>query len=134
MAAYLTNGGASQPLSEGPLMRFALPAFVLLAACSGEPNHLGNPLLLPVSGLMTAAENKAYSQRRGAVELIVKTNHPQILADIRAGGGPVLTEAMQAARIPAEDRPARVFQMQRDIDLYTANPGALVVALMVYGG
>ena len=115
-------------------MRPALPAILLLAACSGEANHLGNPLLLPVSGLMTAAENQAYTQRRGAVELIVKSNHPQILADIRAGGGAVLSDAMQTARIPVEDRPARVFQMQRDIDLYTGNPGALVMALMVYGG
>jgi len=41
---------------------------------------------------------------------------------------------MDAANIPVEDRPARIFQMQSDLGLYNANPGALVTALMVYGG
>ena len=115
-------------------MRMSLFMIPILAACSGEANHLGNPLLWPVTGLATAAENAAYNQRRGQVEVIVKSNHPQIIADIVAGGGDVLTDAMTAARIPDVDRPARVLQMQRDLALYESNPGALVVALMVYGG
>ena len=115
-------------------MKYALCALPLLAACSGEANHLGNPLLLPITGAATAVENAAYNQRRGAVEVIVKSNHDQIIADIIAGGGDVLTEAMDTARIPDRDRPARVLQMQRDLNLYETNPGALVVALMVYGG
>jgi len=41
---------------------------------------------------------------------------------------------MDAARIPQEDRETRIFQMQSDLGLYQANPGALVTALMVYGG
>jgi hypothetical protein len=40
---------------------------------------------------------------------------------------------MDAARIPERDRPARVIQLQSDMGLYAVNPGALVVALMVYG-
>ena len=112
-------------------MLFALP---VLAACSNEANHLGNPLLLPVSGIGTALENAAYNERRGRVEVIVKTNHAAILDDILAGGGPTLTDAMDAARIPAEDRPARIIQLRSDFGLYQTNPGALVVALMVYGG
>ena len=112
-------------------MLFALP---LLAACSSEANHLGNPLLLPISGIGTAFENAAYNERRGKVELIVKTNHPAILDEIMAGGGPNLTNAMNVARIPAEDHPARIIQLQSDFGLYQTNPGALVVALMVYGG
>ena len=115
-------------------MRIAVFSCLVLAGCSNEANHLGNPLLLPISGLATAAENAAYQQRRGAVELIVKTNHPTLLEEIAAGGGPVLTRAMDTARIPAADRPARVLQLQGDLGLYQSNPGALVVALMVYGG
>lgn len=111
----------------------ALPALILLAACSGEANHLGNPLLLPISGLGTAIENQAYNERRGRVEVIVKTNYPGILDEIGAGGGPALTDAMDAARIPTGDRPARITQLQGDLGLYSGNPGALVVALMVYG-
>lgn len=111
----------------------ALPFLMLLAACSGEANHLGNPLLLPISGIGTAFENQTYNERRGRVEVIVKTNYPAILDEIRAGDGPVLSEAMDAARIPAGDRPARITQLQGDLGLYNGNPGALVVALMVYG-
>ena len=111
-----------------------LPALFLLAACSGEANHLGNPLLLPILGIGTVFENQAYNERRGRVELIVKSNYPGILDEIRAGGGPVLTQAMDAARIPPGDRPARLTQLQGDLGLYSGNPGALVVALMVYGG
>jgi len=111
-----------------------LPLLILLAACSGDANHLGNPLLLPISGIGAAFENRAYNARRGEVEVIVKSNYPGILDEIRAGGGPVLTQAMDAARIPTGDRPARVTQMQGDLGLYNGNPGALVVALMVYGG
>lgn len=109
---------------------FLLP---LLLACSGEANHLGNPLLLPISGLATAAENAAYNQRRGQVELLVKTNYPEILQEIDAGGGPTLWQAMQIARIPLEDRPARITQLQGDKQIYAGSPGALVTALMVYG-
>lgn len=95
---------------------------------------MGNPFTAPFSGLATAASNAVYSQRRGAVELFVKTNHPALINEINAGGGPTLTEAMNTANIPTEDRPARVLQLQSDLGLYNANPGALVTALMVYGG
>lgn len=115
-------------------MRWPLIAVVLAAACSQEANHLGNPLTLPLSGISTIVGNAAYEKRRGEVELIVKSNYPQIKNDIQAGGGPVLTKAMNAARIPERDRPARVIQLQSDMGLYATTPGALVTALMVYGG
>ena len=111
-----------------------LPVLPLLAACSGDANHLGNPLLLPISGLATGVENAAYNQRRGQVEVLVKTNYPQILTEIDAGGGPILWQAMQIARVPLEDRPARITQLQGDKTIYAQSPGALVTALMVYGG
>ncbi len=113
-------------------MRHVLIYVLFLAGCSQEPSHLGNPLFLPVSGLNTAISNAAYNQRRGRVELIVKSDFDAIKNDIRAGGGPTLTAAMDAAGIPEGDRPARILQLQSDMGLYAANPGALVVALMVY--
>lgn len=115
-------------------MRVTLIALIALTGCSQEPNHIGNPLLLPISGLSTAFGNAAYNERRGRVEVIVKSNYNAILDDINAGGGPVLTEAMDAAGIPEGDRPTRIIQLQSDMGLYANNPGALVVALMVYGG
>ena len=115
-------------------MRWPFITILFVAACSQEANHLGNPLLLPVTGVSTAIGNAAYAKRRGEVELIVKSNYEAIKTDIRSGGGPVLTKAMDAARIAAADRPARIIQLQSDMGLYQTTPGALVTALMVYGG
>lgn len=95
---------------------------------------MGNPLMLPISGLATAASNAIYSQRRGAVEVFVKTNHPALINEINVGAGPTLSQAMNTAEIPAEDQPTRILQLQSDLGLYEVNPGALVTALMVYGG
>ncbi|MEJ6401821.1 hypothetical protein [Yoonia sp. 2307UL14-13] len=114
-------------------MRRLWIAAIAITACTSEANHLGNPLLLPISGLGTAAENAVYNQRRGRVEIIVKSNHPGIVDEIRKGGGPNLLEAMDVAGIPSDERAARIIQMQGDTTLYQTNPGALVVALMVYG-
>ena len=109
-------------------------AALALSGCTGEANHLGNPLLWPFNAVGSAFGNSAYDNRRGAVELHVKTNHPTLLAEISAGGGPVLTEAMDLAAIPPEDRPTRIAQLQADLPLYRESPEALIVALMVYGG
>ena len=115
-------------------MRWPLIAVLLTAACAQEASHLGNPLMQPVSGASTLFGNAAYEKRRGQVELIVKANYDEIKSDIRAGGGPVLTKAMDAAGIPLRDRFARIIQLQSDMGLYNTTPGALVTALMVYGG
>ncbi|WP_108814310.1 hypothetical protein [Loktanella sp. Alg231-35] len=115
-------------------MRWPLITVLLLAACSNEANHLGNPLMLPVTGVSTVIGNAAYEKRRGQVELIVKSNYDTIRQEIGAGGGPALTKAMDAAGIPVSERPARIIQLQSDIGIYHASPGALVTALMVYGG
>ncbi len=115
-------------------MRWSLIALILTAACAQEANQLGNPLVGPGSGFAPLVGSADYQKRRGAVELIVKSNYEAIKADIRAGGGPVLTKAMDAAGIPDRDRPARVIQLQSDLGLYQTTPGALVTALMLYGG
>lgn len=115
-------------------MRSAILALPLLAACTGEANHLGNPLLWPVQAVTGGLTNAAYQQQRGQVELWVKTNHPALIDHIGAGGGPLLTRAFDLARVPAADRPTRVLQMQGDLGLYAANPEALIVALMAFGG
>jgi hypothetical protein len=118
-----------------PAPALAASALALLAACAtGEANHLGNPLTWPATLLTGTVQNAAYSARRGQVEVHVKSNHPTLIAEIAAGGGPLLTTAMDLAGIPAADRPTRLIQLNADLGLYDANPGALVTALMVYGG
>ncbi len=113
-------------------MRWPLITVLLISACSNAPNHIGNPLLLPINAITSAAENAVYSQRRGKVEVFVKSNFTAMIADIRAGSGPTLIQAMNVAGVPVNDRPARIIQLQSDIGLYETAPGALVTALMVY--
>lgn len=112
------------------MTRFAPAALLLLVACGPQ----GAPLFSPFDPVQNGINAAAYSQRRGSVELIVKSEFPAILRDISSGSGPALTRAMQAALIPQQDRPTRALQLQGDIGLYSANPGALITALMVYGG
>ncbi|MCO4847545.1 MAG: hypothetical protein KC448_06190 [Yoonia sp.] len=114
-------------------MRIALSCLVLLTGCTNEANDVGNPLLRPFNGIATLAQNLMSDDRRGPVEVLVKSNHPALIDQINAGTGPILIQAMDTARIPDSDRSARIIQLQSDLGLYAANPGALVTALMVYG-
>lgn len=107
-------------------MRSSLLLFVLLAGCS-------NGFTLPINALTSSEENAIYQARRADVEVIVKSNFDAVIQDIQSGGGPTLTEAFDAAGIPAEDRATRAFQLNNDLGLYAGNPGALVTAIMVYG-
>ena len=97
-----------------------LAAFLALGGCSQGLN---------VGSLV----NPADAQRRGAVELAVKSSYPGILEEIEAGGGPSLIRALDAAGVPAEERPTQAIQLRGDLGLYQANPGALVAALLLYG-
>lgn len=115
-------------------MRYTLIFLALLSGCSDGANHLGNPFTAPISGLSTLAANTLYSQKRGQVEVLVKSNHPALIDQINAGQGPILEDAFKTSGIPVQDRPARLIQLQSDLGLYDANPGALVTALMIYGG
>lgn len=114
-------------------MRLTLTALMALAACSQEANHLGNPLLWPVNAISSTVQNGVYDDRRGQVEIQVKSAFPEILSDIENGGGPDLTHAMDLAGVPVSDRPARLLQLKADLPLYVTSPSALIVALMVYG-
>ena len=73
------------------------------------------------------------AQRRGAVEVAVKGAYPGILDEIALGAGPSLERALDAAGVPEAERPTRLVQLQGDLGLYAANPGALVAALVLYG-
>lgn len=111
-------------------MRLALSALLILGACTTG----GAPGAGPLGALTSSLHNPAMDGRRGPVEVQVKSAYPVILSEIAVGGGPELTRAMDLARIPAGDRPARLIQLQGDLPLYSSNPGALILALLIYGG
>jgi hypothetical protein len=100
-------------------MRLIVPVLcVLVTACTTDGN------LRPMPEIASPT---------GAVEVLVKSNHPALIAEIGAGGGPLLTRVFDAAGVPVQDRPARTLQLRGNLGLYDANPGALVTALSVYG-
>ncbi len=97
---------------------FVLVFCALSAACTTDGNLRDIP---------------AIGATNGAVEVLVKSNHPALIAEINAGGGPLLTRAFDVAGVPQQDRYARTLQLQGNLGLYDANPGALVTALSIYG-
>ncbi len=114
--------------------RLALPFCVFLAACTVPQDQTGSFLNWPVRALGMGPQGSDYQQRRGAVEVMVKSSFPTVLTEIEAGGGPTLTRAMDAAQLPMQDRPTRIIQLQSNLGLYEVNPNALISALMLYGG
>ena len=116
------------------MKRLAPALFLALGACTTGANHLGNPILWPFQAAATGVQNLAYNERRGAVEVFVMTNHPPLIADLRAGGGATLTQAFDLARVPQGVRNEHTLRLQSDLPLYAANPGALVTAIMVVAG
>ncbi|WP_296420516.1 hypothetical protein [Pseudooctadecabacter sp.] len=113
------------------MRKLAVLFLVVLSACSSQPNHLGNPLLWPVNAVSNAFGNANYAATRGKVEVFVKTNHPALVADLRAGGGPALTQAFDIAQTPQPVRGPHTLQMQSDLSLYETNIAALITAIMV---
>lgn len=105
----------------------------LVSGCSQEANHLGNPLAWPFMGLSNAVQNATDGERRGRVEVFVKTNHPALIADIENGGGPVLSDAMDLALVADKDRDILALRLKSDLRLHRSNQEALIVALMVHG-
>ena len=104
-----------------------------LVGCTDQPSHIPNPLFLPAQAVGSAVQNASYDARRGRVENHVITNHSDIVSEIEAGGGPMLSLAMELAWITAPKRPALTALLARDIALYRDDPEALIVALMVHG-
>ena len=110
-------------------MRSIVVFFILLGGCTSGHMPVVFPFAVPVTGEAPRGED----QRRAAVEVIVKTRFAEILADIQSGGGPVLTEAFDAAGVPDGERATRAFQLNNDLGLYVESPGALATAISLYG-
>ena len=116
------------------MRRLAFVLMTLSAGCTSGANHLGNPVLLPLSAIGSSIGNATYNQTRGKVEIFVKTNHPALVADIQRGGGPALTRVFDIANVPKPIRAEHTLQLQSDLALYANNLDALVVAIMVVSG
>lgn len=105
---------------------------LLLSGCSNEANHLGNPVLWPVTLASTALSNAAYDNRRAKVAAYVDAHQPAILADAAHGSGRHLDAATALAQVPANRRADLIRELAQN-PLYRQDRSALVVALMVHG-
>lgn len=108
----------------------------LLAACASPnaPSHLPNPLLLPFAAISNGITNASYNARRAKVSRFVTQNFDALKAEFTAPNQPLLTQAMNLARVPAASRPALLAELRSNPQIYTTqDPEPLVVTLMVYG-
>jgi hypothetical protein len=69
----------------------------------------------------------------GEVQVFVTQNHPALVADIEAGGGPVLDEAMTAARVNAATREILLLRLQSELPLYRRSPLAMASVITAHG-
>ncbi|WP_224815873.1 hypothetical protein [Hasllibacter sp. MH4015] len=95
----------------------ALP-LLLLPAC--DAGHLGNPLLLPITGLATAVENTSFNAHRARVSDLLAANQPAVMAEALSTPGPALAALYQTAQIPPASQPA----ILRDLAEISAAPPA----------
>ena len=107
----------------------------LLTGCAGSnPNHIGNPLLLPVGAVTTGVENGFYNARRKRVAEFIAANKHALHADVVAGHGPTLTTLYKIAKTPVENQAALAHELNRGQTQYFAEDSEpMVVAVMVHG-
>ena len=74
---------------------------LLLTACTA-PNHLGNPLTLPVRGLGTAFENVAYNRQRAMVKTWIIENEPGLRAE--RFDGPLMADLLGTVPAPVREK------------------------------
>jgi hypothetical protein len=110
---------------------------LVLALGGCDMGHLGNPVMWPGMVVGGGIENASYNARRKRVSGHIMAHQAEILADIRAGGGPALTTGADLARVPDAVRPEMIRIMQSDIAKFTPDTAQareqLVVWFMVHG-
>jgi len=124
-------------------MRHLSRALILatgLAGCNSGPSHIPPLWHLPGAAVSNAFGNAAYNARRDRVKALVTLHERALVAEIDAGGGRTLNDAMDAARVPAPERPLLLTELRGEPHIYrlAGIPGrldieAVTVALMVYG-
>ena len=108
----------------------------LLAACASPdaPSHLPNPLLLPFAAIGNGISNASYNARRSRVSRFVIQNFTTLKAELIAPSQPLLTQAMNLARVPTINRPELLAELRTNPRAYsTQDPEPLIIAIMVYG-
>jgi hypothetical protein len=69
----------------------------------------------------------------GEVQVFVAQNHPALVADVEAGGGPVLDGAMAVARVNPATREILLLRLQSELPLYRRSPLAMASVITAHG-
>lgn len=107
----------------------------LLGGCApaNAPSHVPPLVLLPAAAISHALQEAPYRARRAEVVRFVTPRQEVICAEIAAGNGPTLQQAMRLARIPPGDHEVVAARLANDPTLCSGSADALIVALMVHG-
>jgi len=86
------------------------------------------PVLL-AAGCVVATRNP----RQGEVQAFVAQNHPALVADVEAGGGPTLDAAMAVSGVNAATRDILLLRLQSELPLYRRSPLAMAALIAAHG-
>jgi len=89
---------------------------------------LAAPVLL-AAGCVVATNNP----RQGEVQVFVAQNHPALVADVEAGGGAVLDQAMAVSGVNAATRDILLLRLQSELPLYRRSPLAMATVIAAHG-
>ncbi|MCU0908898.1 MAG: hypothetical protein MUF73_16015 [Rhodobacteraceae bacterium] len=89
---------------------------------------LAGPALL-AAGCVVATRNP----REGEVQAFVAQNHPALIADVEAGGGPTLDQAMAISGVNAATRDILMLRLQSELPLYRRSPLATAAVIAAHG-
>ncbi len=113
----------------------------MMAGCvGGEASHLPPLWQMPGAAAVAGFENVTYGARRNRVKSYIRDNENGVLDDIMRGGGVLLDEAINVARVGVDRRAALIAELRGNPGIYLhtlksdrLNIEAVTVALMVYG-
>lgn len=119
-------------------MRISLSCLLIGASLSGcaskGASHIGNPLTLPGRAIINGVQNASYEARRARVKAFALENRAQIYADIDAGGGNALMQAMDLAQVTPAKRADLIAELRAHPEIYRREDiEPVIVAIMVHG-
>lgn len=110
----------------------------LLTSCSNGPSHIPAPWQLPGAAAGTVIENATYGRRRSRVKNFVRENWAPLQMNIDRGGGVVMENAFDLARIETAKRIDILTEIKTHPEIYRVGSledkiEMLTVTLMVHG-
>lgn len=114
-------------------MRYLFILALAVTACGEIPDTVDSGVRNPFGAGNAVGGSESFSFRHGQVRTYVSENRQQLLTEIAAGSGDVLTGALDVAQIPATERADRIAELQVGLDNWREDTAQLVNILVIYG-